>query len=106
MPVSDRLSGFLLRRAARRETYGTIRAEYDIAPAWTTYVGLGAHHANEFGNYGGATVNGSFKAAQQRYTLRAAVENVANKAYRASACGGYLVQGAPRTFTLSMTVDF
>ncbi|BDB26146.1 TonB-dependent receptor [Cupriavidus sp. P-10] len=48
----------------------------------------------------------SFKAAQQRYTPRAAVENVANKAYWASAYGGYLVQGAPRTVKLSMTVDF
>lgn len=48
----------------------------------------------------------TFKAARQRYTVRAAVENVANKAYWASGFGGYLVQGAPRTFKVAMTVDF
>jgi iron complex outermembrane receptor protein len=47
-----------------------------------------------------------FKAAQQRYTVRALVENVADKAYWASTYGGYLVQGAPRTFKVAMTVDF
>ncbi|MNS68468.1 Ferrichrome receptor FcuA precursor [compost metagenome] len=51
------------------DTYGTIRAEYDIAPAWTTYVGLGAHHANEFGNYSGATVNGSGVGTASRLTV-------------------------------------
>ena len=48
----------------------------------------------------------TFKAAQQRYTVRALVENVANKAYWASTYGGYLLQGAPRTFKVAMTVDF
>ncbi|MHA7679655.1 TonB-dependent receptor [Cupriavidus sp. PET2-C1] len=47
-----------------------------------------------------------FKAAQQRYTVRALVENVANKAYWASTYGGYLTQGAPRIFKVAMTVDF
>ncbi len=48
----------------------------------------------------------TFKAAQQRYTLRAGIENVAGKAYWASAYGGYLIMGAPRTFKVAMTVDF
>lgn len=43
-------------------------------------------------------------------TLRARVDNVADKDYWASAGGyteqGYLVVGAPRTFTLSASVDF
>lgn len=47
-----------------------------------------------------------FKAAQMRYTMRASVENVANKDYWASAYGGYLVVGNPRTFKVSMTVDY
>ncbi len=48
----------------------------------------------------------TFKAAQQRYTLRAGIDNVAGKAYWASAYGGYLTMGAPRTFKVAMTVDF
>jgi len=43
-------------------------------------------------------------------TLRARVENVANESYWASVGGypgaNYLVQGAPRTFLTSVTVDF
>ncbi|MFP3277728.1 MAG: TonB-dependent siderophore receptor [Paraburkholderia sp.] len=39
-------------------------------------------------------------------TFRASVLNVANKSYWASTIGGYLTQGAPRTFLLSMTTDF
>ncbi|CAO3438398.1 TonB-dependent siderophore receptor [Azospirillum doebereinerae] len=39
-------------------------------------------------------------------TFRAAVENVADKAYWASANGGYLTQGNPLTAKLSMSVDF
>ena len=43
-------------------------------------------------------------------TLRARVDNVADRDYWASVGGypgrGYLVQGAPRTFTLSASVDF
>ena len=43
-------------------------------------------------------------------TLRARVDNVADRKYWASVGGfpgaGYLVVGAPRTFTLSASVDF
>jgi iron complex outermembrane receptor protein len=39
-------------------------------------------------------------------TFRLNVENVANRGYWASASGGYLTQGRPRTFWLSMTTDF
>ncbi|MBP2302933.1 TonB-dependent receptor [Azospirillum picis] len=39
-------------------------------------------------------------------TVRAAVENVADKAYWASASGGYLTQGGPLTAKLSVSVDF
>jgi iron complex outermembrane receptor protein len=39
-------------------------------------------------------------------TFRVNVENVANKAFWESTSGGYLTQGAPRTFLLSMTTDF
>jgi iron complex outermembrane receptor protein len=39
-------------------------------------------------------------------TFRVSVENVANKAFWESTSGGYLTQGAPRTFLLSMTTDF
>ncbi|MCM2494692.1 TonB-dependent receptor [Burkholderia glumae] len=39
-------------------------------------------------------------------TLRVMVRNVANQSYWASAVGGYLTQGAPRSIWLSMTTDF
>jgi len=39
-------------------------------------------------------------------TVRAAVENVADRAYWASAFGGYLTQGNPLTAKLSVSVDF
>lgn len=39
-------------------------------------------------------------------TLRASVLNVTNRAYWASAIGGYLTQGMPRTLLLSVTSDF
>ncbi|MBI0331033.1 TonB-dependent receptor [Burkholderia plantarii] len=39
-------------------------------------------------------------------TFRVMVRNVANKSYWASAVGGYLTQGAPRSIWLSMTTDF
>jgi len=39
-------------------------------------------------------------------TFRANVFNLTNKAYWASAIGGYLSQGAPRTLLLSMTTNF
>ncbi|MGA9704426.1 TonB-dependent siderophore receptor [Pseudomonas sp.] len=62
-------------------------------PAWTR-VDLGARYG--------------FKADDTYITLRANVENVANKAYWASAstANNYLTQGEPRTVKLSATVDF
>ncbi|WP_410017094.1 TonB-dependent siderophore receptor [Pseudomonas sp. 5P_5.1_Bac1] len=62
-------------------------------PAWTR-VDLGARYG--------------FKADDKYITLRANVENVANKAYWASAstANNYLTQGEPRTLKLSATVDF
>ncbi|WP_130908360.1 TonB-dependent receptor [Pseudomonas sp. Sample_16] len=62
-------------------------------PAWTR-VDLGAR----FG----------FTADDKYITLRANVENVANKAYwsSASTSNNYLTQGEPRTLKLSATVDF
>jgi iron complex outermembrane receptor protein len=39
-------------------------------------------------------------------TVRATVQNVANRAYWASTYGGYLTLGSPRTFLLSLTTDF
>lgn len=45
-------------------------------------------------------------AGEQTVVWRARVENVADSDYWASAQGGYLTQGDPRTFKLSATVDF
>lgn len=39
-------------------------------------------------------------------TLRFNVDNVANKRFWQSSLGGYLVQGLPRTFKASATIDF
>ena len=64
-------------------------------PSWTR-VDLGANYA--------------MRIMDRAVTLRARVDNVADKNYWASAGGypgsGYLVVGAPRTFTISGTVDF
>jgi iron complex outermembrane recepter protein len=60
-------------------------------PTWDT-VDLGARYAAVL--FGKPT------------TFRASVLNVANKSFWASTTGGYLTQGAPRTFLLSMTTDF
>jgi iron complex outermembrane receptor protein len=60
-------------------------------PAWTR-VDLGARYG--------------FKVENKDVTLRANVENVANKAYWQSAYGGYLTQGEPRTVKLSASIDF
>jgi iron complex outermembrane recepter protein len=50
------------------------------------------------------------RIAERDVTLRARVDNVADRSYWASAGGypgaGYLVQGAPRTLAVSGTVDF
>lgn len=47
-----------------------------------------------------------FNVSEKDITLRANVENVANKDYWASANNGYLTQGEPRTIKFSGTVDF
>ncbi|MHC6226881.1 TonB-dependent siderophore receptor [Pseudomonas sp. X10] len=62
-------------------------------PAWTR-VDLGGRY--------------SFRLDEKQVTLRANVENVANKAYWASAStsNNYLTQGTPRILRLSATVDF
>lgn len=48
----------------------------------------------------------TFKVEQKDVTLRANVENIADKAYWASANGGYLTQGDPRLVKFSGTIDF
>jgi iron complex outermembrane receptor protein len=64
-------------------------------PSWTR-IDLGASYA--------------MRIMDRAVTLRARVDNVADKSYWASAGGypgsGYLVVGAPRTFVVSGTVDF
>lgn len=64
-------------------------------PAWTR-LDLGVRYLTEVGG--------------RLLTLRARVDNATNRNYWASAGGypgsGYLVVGAPRTFTLSASVDF
>ena len=62
-----------------------------ILPEWTRF-DLGARYVLDAG---GAPV-----------TLRFNVDNVANERYWASSLGGYLVQGMPRTFKASATIDF
>lgn len=47
-----------------------------------------------------------FNVSEKDITLRANVENVANKDYWASANNGYLTQGEPRTIKFSGTIDF
>lgn len=60
-------------------------------PAWNRF-DLGARY--------------SFEVEQRAITLRANLENVANTNYWASANGGYLSQGEPRSLKVSATVDF
>ncbi|MBL0915451.1 MAG: TonB-dependent receptor, partial [Sphingopyxis sp.] len=45
-------------------------------------------------------------AGETPITFRFNVDNVANNAYWSSSLGGYLVQGQPRTFKTSVTVEF
>lgn len=70
-------------------------ANTQAIPAWTR-IDLGARYLTEIG---GKVV-----------TLRGGIQNVANRNYWESAGGssalGYLVQGAPRTFVTSASVDF
>lgn len=52
------------------DTFGVIRAEYDVADWLTGYVAAGAHHGNEFGDYVSPTltnVNGN--ATEGRFTV-------------------------------------
>ncbi|WP_437882557.1 TonB-dependent siderophore receptor [Pseudomonas sp. LRF_L74] len=81
------LNGLLLRTGGQFYDTGNV---YSI-PAWTR-VDLGARYA--------------FKVDQRDVTVRASLENVADKDYWASTNGGYLTQGAPRTLKVSATVDF
>ncbi|MBB3226464.1 iron complex outermembrane receptor protein [Luteibacter sp. Sphag1AF] len=60
-------------------------------PAWTTF-DLGARVSS--------TLEGV------PVTFRLTVQNLTNKGYWASATGGYLTQGAPRTYLLSANFDF
>jgi iron complex outermembrane receptor protein len=64
-------------------------------PSWTR-LDLGASYAT--------------RVADKDVTLRARIDNVANRSYWASAGGypgyGYLVLGAPRTVSVSASVDF
>jgi iron complex outermembrane receptor protein len=64
-------------------------------PSWNR-LDLGANYAT--------------RILDRNVTFRARVDNVADKNYWASAGGypgsGYLVLGAPRTVTVSATVDF
>lgn len=83
------LSGRMLRTGGEY-----VNADNTLSiPSWTR-VDLGARYG--------------FKADDKYITLRANVENVANKAYWASAstANNYLTQGEPRTLKVSATVDF
>ncbi|WP_404994712.1 TonB-dependent receptor [Cupriavidus pauculus] len=96
----------------------TASAEYDLpfltgATVSGRYIQTGRQQANATNTISLASwhrfdlgARYAFKASQMRYTVRASVENVANKDYWASSYGGYLVVGNPRTFKLSMTVDY
>ena len=96
----------------------TASAEYDLpfVPGLTVsgrYIQTGRQQANATNTISLPSWNRfdlgaryAFKAAQLRYTVRASVENLADKDYWASSYGGYLVVGNPRTFKLSMTVDY
>ena len=61
-------------------------------PAWTR-VDLGARYGMKLDE-------------ERQLTLRAGLENVADKSYWASTNGGYLTQGEPRTLKVSATLDF
>lgn len=62
-----------------------------ILPEWTRF-DLGARYV--------------VAIADAPVTFRFNVDNVANNRYWASSLGGYLVQGMPRTFKASATIDF
>lgn len=82
------VNGLLLRTGGQYyDTANTLSI-----PAWTR-VDLGARYAMKL-------------EEERRLTLRAGLENVADKAYWASTNGGYLTQGEPRTLKVSATLDF
>ncbi|WP_275547232.1 MULTISPECIES: TonB-dependent receptor [unclassified Pseudomonas] len=81
------LNGLLLRTGGQFVDAGN---DYSI-PAWTR-VDLGARYKT--------------RLDERAVTFNAVLENVADENYWASANGGYLTQGAPRTFKVSATVDF
>lgn len=60
-------------------------------PSWTRF-DLGARYV--------------IAAGDVPITFRVNVDNVANESYWSSSLGGYLVQGMPRTFKASATVEF
>lgn len=60
-------------------------------PVWTRF-DLGARY--------------TFVTAHKPVTLRFGVDNVGNARYWASAYGGYLLEGLPRTYKFSFTTDF
>lgn len=60
-------------------------------PEWTRF-DLGARYVVAFG--------------ETPVTFRFNVDNVANERYWSSSLGGYLVQGMPRTFKTSATIEF
>lgn len=86
------------------------------APRWTAdgrVIRTGSQYvdgANQFEIDGWTRVDLGLQyrmpAGNQTVVWRARVENVADSDYWASAQGGYLTQGDPRTFKLSATVDF
>ncbi len=82
-------------RAVYTSTQFADGANTKEVPSWNR-IDLGASYAT--------------RILDRAVTLRARVNNVADKSYWASAGGypgsGYLVVGAPRTFTLSGSVDF
>jgi iron complex outermembrane receptor protein len=81
------LNGLLLRTGGQ---FVDSANEYSI-PAWTR-IDLGARY--------------QIQLDERAVTFNALRENVADNNYWASANGGYLTQGAPRTFKLAATVDF
>jgi iron complex outermembrane receptor protein len=85
----------LTGRAIHTSSQYADAANTQTVPAWTRF-DVGARYLTE--------VDGHL------LTLRASVDNVANKNYWASAGGypgsSYLVLGAPRTVMLSASVEF
>jgi iron complex outermembrane receptor protein len=52
------------------DTFGVIRAEYDITPWLTGYIAAGAHHGNEFGDYVSPTLSdNNGNATESRFTV-------------------------------------